>query len=243
MQTETIDKLAAALTKAQAVIGGAAKTGKNPHFGNEYPTLAAALEAIRGPFAEHGLALYQAYRSNEGNLTIVTRIIHSSGQWMEDDGVPLLLSKQDMQGLGSATTYARRYGALTAANCAPADDDGNAAVGKARGGAEPIKSGNRGAKLHGPLKVMELKEKMRAFAGDLAAISDDGEMVVLLNSYQDVLDQCQRDLPDWWFGDGGDVTGAMQRIEERRAELASADTIYDEQAAGTANMSTRPPVI
>ncbi len=220
MQTDSIDKLATALTKAQAEIGGAAKTGKNPHFGNEYPTLAAALAAIRGPFAAHGLALHQAFRGNEGDLCIVTRILHSSGQWMEDDGVPLLLAKKDMQGLGSATTYARRYGAMCAANCAPEDDDGNAAVGGKQGGAEPIKSGNRGSKLHGPLKVMELKEKMRAFASDLAAVSDDTELVACLNGYQPILDQCQRDLVDWWFGDGGDIGGAMGRIEERRKELA-----------------------
>lgn len=227
MQTESIDKLAAALAKAQGEIGGAKKTGENPHFKSKYADLASVVEAIREPFAKQGLATHQAYRSNDGNLHIVTRIIHSSGQWMEDDGVPLLLSKQDMQGLGSASTYARRYGLMAAAGVAPEDDDGNDAVGGKRGGAEPIQSGNRGAKLHGPLKVMELKEKMRAFAGDLAAVSDEAELVGCLNSYQAILDQCQRDLPSWWFGDGGDIGGAMGRIEERRAELKSAETIYD----------------
>ena len=39
-----------------------------------------------------------------------------------------LLGKQDMQGLGSAMTYARRYGLMAMAGIAPEDDDGNAAV-------------------------------------------------------------------------------------------------------------------
>ena len=42
--------------------------------------------------------------------------------------VYLRLGKQDMQGYGSATTYARRYGLLGMAGIAPEDDDGNAAV-------------------------------------------------------------------------------------------------------------------
>ncbi len=227
MQTESIDKLAAALAKAQGEIGGATKGSLNPHFKSKYADLASVVEAIREPFAKQGLATYQAYRSNDGQLYLVTRIIHNSGQWIEDDGVPLLLSKQDMQGLGSASTYARRYGLMAAAGVAPEDDDGNAAVGDARGGAEPVKTGNRGAKMHGPLKVMELKDGMRAFACDLANVSDDEELIALLNSHQGLLDQCQRDLPDWWFGDGNDINGAMERIEARRAELKSAETIYD----------------
>lgn len=231
MQTESIDKLAAALAKAQGEIGGATKGALNPHFKSKYADLASVVDAIREPFAKNGLAMHQAYRSSDGTLHIVTRIIHNSGQWIEDDGVPLLLSKQDMQGLGSASTYARRYGLMAAAGVAPEDDDGNDAVGKTRGGAEPIAAGNRGTKLHGPLKVMELKDGMRAFAGDLANVSDDGELIALLNSHQGLLDQCQRDLPDWWFGNGGDIGGAMERIEARRTELKSAESLHDGMAA------------
>lgn len=38
-----------------------------------------------------------------------------------------------MQGLGSAITYARRYGLLGLAGIAPEDDDGNAAVANKKG--------------------------------------------------------------------------------------------------------------
>ena len=41
--------------------------------------------------------------------------------------VYLVLDKQTMQGLGSAITYARRYGALQMAGIAPEDDDANEA--------------------------------------------------------------------------------------------------------------------
>ena len=41
--------------------------------------------------------------------------------------VYLVIEKQTMQGLGSAITYARRYGLLQMAGIAPEDDDGNEA--------------------------------------------------------------------------------------------------------------------
>ena len=41
--------------------------------------------------------------------------------------VPLIVGKNDMQGYGSAVTYARRYGLMSMAGIAPEDDDGNAA--------------------------------------------------------------------------------------------------------------------
>jgi hypothetical protein len=42
--------------------------------------------------------------------------------------VPLIVGKNDMQGYGSAVTYARRYGLMGMAGIAPEDDDGNAAA-------------------------------------------------------------------------------------------------------------------
>jgi hypothetical protein len=45
--------------------------------------------------------------------------------------VPLILGKNDMQGYGSAVTYARRYGLMCMAGIAPEDDDGNAAAAAA----------------------------------------------------------------------------------------------------------------
>ena len=86
-----------------------------------------------------------------------------------------------------------------------------------------------GNRLHGPLGITELKKKMMAFAQDLAAVQEQGDedqLTALLNSSKDILDQCQRDLPAWWFGDGKDAKGAMQRIEETRKHLQQAESQY-----------------
>ena len=40
-----------------------------------------------------------------------------------------------------------------------------------------------------------------------------------------LLRQCQDDQPGWWFGDGGDVKGASERIEAKRKELAGIERI------------------
>jgi hypothetical protein len=51
-----------------------------------------------------------------------------SDQTLDDGGLPLIVNKRDMQGLGSALTYARRYGLMAMAGISADDDDGNAAA-------------------------------------------------------------------------------------------------------------------
>ena len=130
MTSETIGALAHALSKAQAEIDGAAKDSTNPYFSSKYADLASVWAACRGPLAAHGLAVVQTVTSREGRDLLVTTLVHSSGEWMRGE-IPLLLSKADMQGLGSAITYARRYGLAAIVGVSPEDDDGNAAVASA----------------------------------------------------------------------------------------------------------------
>ena len=57
-----------------------------------------------------------------------TTILHSGGETMADDGIPLRGyegAKNPMQALGSALTYARRYGLCSMLGIAPEDDDAN----------------------------------------------------------------------------------------------------------------------
>ena len=127
MRSENIKEISAALAKAQADIEGASKSSENPHFRSKYADLGNVWDACRGPLTKNGLSVHQGVRAN-GDMRLVTTVMHQSGQWIEDDGIPLMLDKQNMQGLGSALTYARRYGLMGAVGIAPEDDDGNAAV-------------------------------------------------------------------------------------------------------------------
>jgi hypothetical protein len=126
--SDNVDKIIPAFIAFQADMPSVPKDGNNPHFKSKYATLGAITEATRPHLAKHGLGHTQFMSNKDGYQLIVTRIMHTSGQWMEDDGYILNPTKNDPQGMGSAVTYARRYtlgaslGIIT-----EDDDDGNKA--------------------------------------------------------------------------------------------------------------------
>lgn len=115
------------LIKAQKETAPLIKNAINPHFRNKYADLGAVLEASMDAFHKNNFAVLQANGSDEHGAYVNTMLCHTSGHVFESK-VYLALSKQDMQGLGSAITYARRYGLLGMAGLAAEDDDGNASV-------------------------------------------------------------------------------------------------------------------
>lgn len=116
-----------ALAAAQMEMGKAIKDNTNSHFRNKYADLGAVMDACLPALNKHGIAVIQPMVHSEHGRDMVTRFIHSSGETLECP-VPLIVGKNDMQGLGSAMTYARRYGLMALAGIAPEDDDGNAAA-------------------------------------------------------------------------------------------------------------------
>lgn len=132
MQSPSIAKLAEALAKAQGKIKGATKDTENPFFKSKYADLASIWDACREHLAAQGLAVIQTMANGVGNVTIITTLAHSSGEWIRGD-LTLKPVKDDPQGVGSAITYGRRYALAAMVGVAPDDDDGNAASGKASG--------------------------------------------------------------------------------------------------------------
>jgi hypothetical protein len=116
-----------ALIKAQKEMGKALKNATNPHFRSNYADLKSVVEAVMPAFLANGFAVTQPNGADELGDHVKTILLHESGATFVSK-VYLRLGKQDMQGYGSATTYARRYGLLGMAGVAPEDDDGNAAV-------------------------------------------------------------------------------------------------------------------
>jgi hypothetical protein len=125
--SEQINELATALSKAQSEMRHAEKDATNPHFRSSYATLASTWDAIREPLTRHGLTVVQTLEV--ADITVLcSRIIHSSGQWIESS-YPVIPMKNDPQGFGSALTYARRYSlqAIVGISQGGDDDDGNSA--------------------------------------------------------------------------------------------------------------------
>jgi hypothetical protein len=126
--SESISKISAALLAAQKSITFASKDATNPHFKNKYADLPAVIEAIKGPLNDAGIAFMQTpSESGSGTLTLTTRLMHESGEWIEDTAT-IPLPKNDPQGYGSAMTYGRRYALAAITGLYQDDDDGNAAM-------------------------------------------------------------------------------------------------------------------
>lgn len=120
--------IALALASAQTQMGKASKSSKNPHFKSKYADLSSVMDACMAPLNEAGIAVVQPTCDDEHGRYVKTVLIHGeSGETLECR-VPLIVGKNDMQGYGSAVTYARRYGLMSMAGIAPEDDDGNAAA-------------------------------------------------------------------------------------------------------------------
>jgi ERF superfamily len=128
--SEQTNEIASALAKAQGEIEPAPKDRENPYFKSRYTTLAACVTAARPALAKYGLSVVQSIQVNKeiGMLGVFTRIMHSSGQFIESETwcQPKTLSPQDV---GSASTYLKRYSySAMIGIISDDDDDGNAAT-------------------------------------------------------------------------------------------------------------------
>ena len=116
-----------ALAAAQAQMGKAIKDSTNPAFRSRYADLASVMDACLPALNANGVAVYQPTIDDDTGRFVETILAHESGETIRCR-VPLIVQKNDMQGYGSAVTYARRYGLMCMAGIAPEDDDGNAAA-------------------------------------------------------------------------------------------------------------------
>ena len=131
-----------ALLAAQRAMGPALKDATNPHFKSKYADLGAVMDACRDPLLSNGFAIMPPPGRDELGHFIETQLVHESGHVFAGR-VYLALGKNDMQGLGSAQTYARRYGLMAMAGIVPEDDDGHGAVEGQRRAAEAEKREER----------------------------------------------------------------------------------------------------
>lgn len=131
-QSGELDQLAAALCAAQAEFTAIPKDSTNPFFKSAYAGLPKVVEVASPILTKHGLAVTQFIGADEQGDTLTTWLLHKSGQYI-CEAMRLHLAKQDPQGQGSATTYARRYSYMAVLGLvADEDDDANKASQPAR---------------------------------------------------------------------------------------------------------------
>jgi len=132
----TIGKLVEAIAKASLKFDPVLKDSDNPAYRSKYADLPTVIESTRKHLAAEGVAVIQMPHAQFGPddakmLTLTTMLSHSSGEWIASDlSLPAMMRERfDAQSVGSAITYARRYGLAAMTNVAQQDDDGNAAAG------------------------------------------------------------------------------------------------------------------
>jgi hypothetical protein len=127
--SEKIGNIAAALVSAQKAMTGAVKDSKNPFFNSSYADLESVIGAVKGPLNANGIAILQPLAYSGESAVITTTLVHSSGEWISSEIVIPKFS--DMQKLGGAITYARRYSLAALCGLPQIDDDGNSTMDRA----------------------------------------------------------------------------------------------------------------
>lgn len=163
-KSESLKNLSKALTAVQQEIQPAKKDAQNPFYHSSYADLNSVWDSCRDLLAKNGLSVAQGNSVGMDNTVIVeTLLMHDSGEWIQSE-LCLPLAKHDPQGVGSATTYGRRYGlAAMIGIVADIDDDGNGASIKPD---KPIKAVEQPTEREGLLLALKTVGQALNKSGD-----------------------------------------------------------------------------
>jgi len=176
--SDALSNIAAALCKVQATVSPALKEAKNSHLGNKYADLGSVWDACRDALIENQVAVIQMPTTDEpGYIGLTTRLLHSSGEWVEGHfRVPALDVKsktETAQAVGSALTYMRRYSLAAALGITQEDDDGHAATQSRQPQAQPAQQARQQASRPAPAQTATQRpaESQARASGEVIAIN------------------------------------------------------------------------
>jgi len=98
------------------------KDGVNPHFHNEYSTLNEVLGKVEPVLSELNVVIIQS-----PNVDGLRTVLHDTEDDTSIESTVPYIGATDMQKLGGAITYAKRYALIAMLGLADADDDGETA--------------------------------------------------------------------------------------------------------------------
>jgi hypothetical protein len=129
-QSEQINELAKALCTFQAEVETAKKGSQG--YGYKYSDLCQVIATAKPILAKNQLSVSQSLSHTEqGHNTIVTTLLHSSGQYMQSECIiPNLQAGKNMnaaQALGASISYMRRYAYQAILGMTSEDNDASTA--------------------------------------------------------------------------------------------------------------------
>jgi hypothetical protein len=212
-KSESIANLAKALVAFNGEVRIIEKDATNPHFKNQYASLDTIIDEVRPLLAKHGLSMMQFPGGDGEKFTLRSMLLHESGEWIESEPITMRPVKNDPQGIGSCSTYARRYSlsAMLSLNTGE-DDDGNGATNPGNQqppststpspNASTSQAGQSSGALasEGQVKMLYAKHKSTGFA-----------------DMKEVCDYLQRDITKFAEVPASDVTRLAQWLDKQKA--------------------------
>ena len=125
--TNSIAKISEAMSKAQSQIQ-VAVFDKQANYG-PYASFKSVREASIQALTDNGLSIFQPVNFDGTNYYLETILSHSSGEFIKSS-IQLMIDRKNMQGLGSAITYAKRYAWASILGIVSDDDDDGAEASK-----------------------------------------------------------------------------------------------------------------
>lgn len=129
--------LAKALLKSQMEMGVALKDSSNPFFKSKFADINAVIDAAVPVLNNNGIVVSQVTKvlgvefGQPPVPVLRTTLTHAeSGESQESDTMIICAKPNDPQAMGSAISYARRYGLQAMVVLKAEDDDGNKGSGK-----------------------------------------------------------------------------------------------------------------
>jgi hypothetical protein len=189
-----------AIFKIQCAVSKVEKDGTNPHTKSGYPTLEAVLDVLNPLLAEHFLVIEQFTQRKEYGWVLITEISTADGKESQFVETPLLGiedGKNQMQALGSAITYARRYTLMAKFKLTPTDDDGHAA-GKSAPELNFVKPGGEKAPLP-PSSPKEFRIPEGKYKGKKVSEIEPSELKQYITSLDSGARESGRKHPKWFL--------------------------------------------
>jgi hypothetical protein len=131
-------KFSAAFVGMQAEMRSPPFDRTNPAFKlGGYASLASVMETVRPILHRHGFAVLQEVGERQGRLTVTTTLLHTSGESVAHRCAHK--SSDNIQQVGSAISYLRRYAIMAMLGVVgEVDDDGEAAESKPAKQPKPV---------------------------------------------------------------------------------------------------------
>lgn len=179
-------------------------------------------EAVMPILHEYGFDLKFKNHTTEVGKPVVTTILEHVGGHSDSTEFELPMdtsgSKNNVQAIGSSTSYGKRYGALAILNLRVhgEDDDAQTETLEYVRADQPF--------VTGPAKnKTTLKDMGRALGLEISDIEDTDSLDIFLRSKDTgaLIDQLKTNLPLWWHGDG-EQKGISGVIQQKQAELRLA---------------------